>query len=93
MKINKGTAKATLDRLVKNCLVSYSEAEGLYYGNTVTNAQLEKISIDLGTYKKTHKKRMQFANEREKHANYIIGRAKEEYKRENVRFDSKQHAC
>ena len=83
LNLNKETVKNTVSRLVLACLVEYSEAEGLYSGNALTDGQLERIAADRGTQNKTSDKRAQFTTEREKYANRVIAEAKDWYKKQS----------
>lgn len=86
LKLNKDTVGATLKRLVLPGLVSYSQSEGMYYSNTLTEAQFERVALDRGTQNKAKDKLAQFVKEREKYVNRVIGQAKEHHKKESARL-------
>jgi DNA-binding MarR family transcriptional regulator len=80
LKISQHTAKATVTRLVSAGLVVFSQSEGLYLANQLTDAQLAIIAADRGTQNKAQEQRERFTLEREKHANKLVFMAKAHYK-------------
>ncbi len=85
--LNKDTVKVTIKRLIEATLVGHSQSEDIYYGNAFTDAQLERIAIDRGTFGIAKGKQAQFVKERELYVNYMIGKAKEHHKRESARLE------
>jgi DNA-binding MarR family transcriptional regulator len=81
LKISQHTAKATVTRLVSAGLVVFSQSEGLYLANQLTDAQLAIIAADRGTQNKAQEQRERFTLEREKHANKLVFMAKAYYKK------------
>lgn len=86
LNLNNETVRETAKRLKQAGFVSYSQSEGLYIGNALTDAQLERIAADRGTQNRTHDKRAQFKTEREKYANRVIAEAKDWYKKQSTKM-------
>jgi len=81
LKISQHTAKATVTRLMLNGLVIFSQAEGLYLANQLTDAQLAIIAANRGTQNKAQDQRERFTLEREKYTNKLVFKAKAHYKK------------
>ena len=88
LKLNLRTVDRTLARLVLVRLASYSQSEGAYYGNALTEAQLEVKAADRGTAGNAKGRRAQYVKDREKYVNRVIGEAKTWHKRESARLES-----
>jgi len=81
LKINPHTVKATVTRLESAGLVVFSQSEGLYIANQLTDAQLAIIAADRGTQNKAQDRRERDRLDREKHANKLVFEAKDWYKK------------
>ncbi len=85
LSVSQNTTKATVTRLVSAGLVVFSQSEGLYSGNPLTDAQLAIIAVDRGTQNKAQEKRDRDRLDRERHANKLVYEAKDWYKK-NVKL-------
>ncbi len=81
LSVSPHTVKATVTRLVSAGLVVFSQSEGLYIANQLTDTQLAIIAADRGTQSKAQEKRERFMLEREKHTNKLVFEAKDWYKK------------
>lgn len=81
LKINPHTVKATITRLESAGLVVFSQSEGLYLANQLTDAQLAIIAENRGTGNKAQDRRERDRLDREKHANKLVFEAKDWYKK------------
>ena len=70
---------AALKRLQRYELVTYSHAENLYYGESVTDSTFEYLSEQLGTNGTNERRRARHRLERELRTNQILARARENY--------------
>ena len=70
---------AALKRLQRYELVLFSNAENLYYGESVTDSTFEYISEQLGTNGKTERLKARHRLERELRVNQIMARARVNY--------------
>jgi DNA-binding transcriptional regulator YhcF (GntR family) len=86
LSVSPHTVKATVTRLVSAGLVVFSQSEGLYIGNQLTDGQLAIVAADRGTQNKAQEKRQRFTLEREKHANKLVFEAKSWYKRQSAKM-------
>jgi hypothetical protein len=87
LKLNEKTVGRTLARLVLVRLASYSQSEGAYYGNSLTEAQLEVKAADRGTAGNARGKRAQYVKDREKYVNRVISEAKAWHKMQSTRLE------
>jgi len=79
----KSSTYAALRRLQGNGLVTYSMAEGLYYGEPVTSSTLEVLAVELGTSGTSEQRKATHRIEREIRANWKMARAREKWNYEH----------
>jgi len=75
----RSSVYAVLPRLVDAKLVSYNQADNLYYGETRTDGSLEYLAANLGVLGKSFEKKRSHQIEREMRVNALMARARQSW--------------
>lgn len=87
----EGSARSALNKLLKHGLVSRSQAEGLYIGESKTQAELERLAAALGTYGRSEKRKREHERERGRRLNLLLMKERERWFQTYLRFRDKQN--
>ena len=91
-----GLARSTVYRLVKrlmDCgLVTKGNAEGLYYGETISNRNMEYLSARLNTTGKSEQRKRKHRTERERLVNFALVKARRQWQKVYLEYRNNQRS-
>ena len=81
LNLSPSSTYTAFKRLLASGLITYSVERNLYFGESRTDAELEYLSIDLGTYGNSKERKEKYKAERERYVNIQTSEAKAKYNR------------
>ena len=79
LNLHRSSVYGALNRLQAAGLAVFGIAEGLYYGESKTDADLEYLAVAWGVHGKSEARKQAHRSERERRVNSLMARARERY--------------
>src|SRR5690606_22780471 len=90
--INRLTVSRTVKKLMEYGRVTKGSADGLYYGETISNRNMEYLSARLNTTGKSEQRKRKHRTERERLVNFALVKARRQWQKVYLEYRNNQRS-
>jgi predicted ArsR family transcriptional regulator len=74
LKLSPSSVSRAINKLQSYGLVTFGPAEGMYYGEDMTEPDIERLTADLGKSGRSAKQKLEHQRDRERRVNQLLAR-------------------